>query len=170
MKKKKGLRAWIIIAAALLVLLGIAAVILFSHFRETATLRKLLGRKTAVALHADAAFLPLRWRGLSVRSDGLVVRGKDPGHITELRAEDLRASCSLAGLWQREWRVEKLSARHLQAAFGAAGARLISADRAKVPPLEPQIESPSPLHLDIQETRIDQNDIFWGKKAEALGS
>lgn len=157
------------ILAGVLVLLGIAATIAFNHFRETETLRKLLSRKVAVTLHADTAFSPLHWSGLSVRSDRLVVHGKDPQHITELRAEDLRASCSLSGLWQREWRVETLSARHLQAAFGEAGAKLVSADRTKDPPLEPQIESPSPLHMEIREAHVEQNDVFWGRKADALG-
>ena len=55
----------------------------------------LIDKKTAVILKADSGYLPLSWRGLSVRSNGLLVRGQPSHGLTEMRAANLRAYCSL---------------------------------------------------------------------------
>ena len=49
------------------------------HFLKEGALDRVIGKKTAVILGADTGYLPLSWTGLSIRSDGLLVRGKPRG-------------------------------------------------------------------------------------------
>jgi len=111
------------------------------HFLKEGALDRAIGKKTAVILHADTGYLPLFWRGLSVRSDGLLVRGKSPRPLTELRAPNLRAYCSLTDLWQRKWTINRLQADALEVAFGAAAARQLT----NIIPSEPEPATSGPI-------------------------
>lgn len=99
--------------------------------------------KTAVILRADAGYLPLYWRGLTVRSEGLLVRGKPPRALTELRVENLRASCSLRALWQRKFVISRLQADRMGVAFGAAAGEKLAPILPAQPELQPRFAKPS---------------------------
>jgi hypothetical protein len=139
------------------------------HFLENGTLTRLIGRKTAVKLGADAGYFPLVWRGMSVRSDGILVRGKPPRALVEMSASNIRAYCSLQNLWQRKWTVRRLQASHLEAAFGQAAAGQLQKILDRDPELQPQVETSSPLNLDIRETFIPRTDIIWGETPAGVG-
>lgn len=107
--------------ALLLLLAGCFALTkAIDHYLNDGALARKIGMKTAFILKADAGYLPLFWRGLTVRSGGLLVRGKPPRVLTELRAKNLRAACSLHDLWLRKFIISRLHADRLEAAFGAA--------------------------------------------------
>jgi hypothetical protein len=55
-----------------------------------------------------------------------VVTTSPPRVLTELRAEQLFARCSLSELWRGKWRIDHLTARHLQVAYGAAAAKQLA--------------------------------------------
>lgn len=156
----------------LLLLVGgyLALTKVVDHFLNDGALARAIGKKTAVILKADAGYLPLYWRGLTVRSGGLLVRGKPPNALTELQALNLRASCSLSDLWARKFVVRRLHADWLETAFGAAAGKELKPILATEPELQPQVEQPSPLKVEIRETVIDRASVFWGENAEALGS
>ncbi len=140
------------------------------HFLNDGGLARAIGKKTAVVLKADAGYLPLFWRGLTVRSDGLLVRGKRPDGLQELQAQNIRAACSLSALWQRQFVIKRLTADHLEVAFGKAAAREMKPLLVREPALQPQEDTPSPLKLVISETIVRQLDLSWGDKPEALGT
>lgn len=146
-----------------------AATRVLNHVLENGTLTRLIGNKTAVKLKADAGYLPLIWRGMSIRTDGLLVRGKPPRALTELNAANIRAYCSLENIWQRKWTVRRLQASHAEAAFGQAAASQLEKILSRDPELQPQIETSSPLTLDIRETFIPRTDIAWGETPEGVG-
>lgn len=168
----KSRKKWII---TLIVIAGIFAGGYFAATRALdrvladGTLARLIGKKTAVKLEADSGYLPLTWRGMSIRSDGLLVRGKPTRALIEMSAVNLRAHCSLQNLWQRKWTITRLQASHLQAAFGQAAAAQVQKILPTEPELQPQIETPSPLKLDIRETFVPRTDIFWGETPDAIG-
>ncbi|HEY3662238.1 MAG TPA: hypothetical protein VGL24_03720 [Chthoniobacterales bacterium] len=139
------------------------------HYLNDGALAEAIGKKTAVILKADAGYLPLFWRGMTVRSGGLLVRGKPPRGLTELRASNLRASCSLHDLWQRKFVINRLQSDRLEVAFGAAAAAKLTPILSSEPELQPQKEMPSPLKLEIRETIVQQMSIFWGAQPEAIG-
>ena len=165
---KKWLTATIIVVT----ILGIAYFALshfINRFLASGTLLRLIDKKTAVILKADAGYLPLSWRGLAVRSNGLLVRG-DPSHgLTEMRAANLRAYCSLQNLWQRKWTITLLQASNLQAAYGAAAAAQLENILPREPELQPQIETTDVLKIDIHETLVPRTAVFWGEKPETVG-
>jgi hypothetical protein len=166
-------RKWTIAAIIVIaILVGgyFALTAALNRFVQNGKLAELIGKKTGVKLEADAGYLPFIWRGMSIRSDGLLVRGKPPRALTVMQAANLRAHCSLKNLWQREWTITRLQASHLQAAFGSAASTQIEHLLARDPQLQPQIETPSPLNLDIKETFIPRTDVFWGETPEAIGS
>lgn len=141
------------------------------HLVRDGTFLGLISRKTAVKLNAGfCGYLPLAWRGMLIRSDGLLARGQPPHSLVELSATNLRAHCSLKNLWQRKWTITLLEASHLEAAFGPAAAGQLTRILPRQPELEPAIDSNSPLNLQIQETDIARTDIFWGATPESIGS
>ncbi len=161
-----------VVAIGPLVVVGayFAGSLWLNHFLNGGELCRIISRKTGVILNADrGGYLPLSWRGLSVRSGGLIVKGKPGAGLTEMCATDLRASCSLAGLVRRRWTINQLQAAHLQAAYGAAAARLIHEDLPQAPPLEPAIDTPSPLKVEILETLVARADVFWGDEEKSVG-
>jgi hypothetical protein len=114
------------VAAAIALLLGILGYFAVTHFLgrflEGEKIRTLIAGRVARELGGEAGLAPMSWRGLSVYSEGMVVTASPPRALSELRAEQLFARCSLSELWRGKWRVDHLSARHLQVAYGAAAA------------------------------------------------
>ncbi|MEP7015188.1 MAG: hypothetical protein ABI925_07095 [Verrucomicrobiota bacterium] len=139
------------------------------HFLENGTLARLISRKTAVKLAADSGYLPLTWRGMSIRSDGLLTRGKPEHGLTEMRAANVRARCSLQNLWQRKWTITLLQSSHLEAAFGQAAATKLEKILPREPELQPQIDTNSPLNLEIRQTFIPRTDVYWGETPDSIG-
>jgi hypothetical protein len=169
-KGKKTL--WIVTVTGILLLIAsayLAVTITVRHWLRDGAIGRLIGRKTAVILKADAGYLPLSNFGLSVRSGGLLAQGKPPQALVAVIANNISASCSLAKLIQRKWTINELEADHAQAAFGAAAGRLLKNDLPQQPALQPQIETPSVLKVDILETRIRQTDLFWGREEKTVG-
>ena len=160
-----NVRKWLIVAIAVITLVAIGYFALtrtLDHLVRDGTLTRLIGKKTAVKLEVDAGYLPLGWRGMSIRSDGLLVRGKPPRSLTVLQAANLRAYCSLQNLWQRKWTITRLQASRLQAHLVPAAATHWKRffPRAKS---QPQIETSSPA-----QTRYSRNlcptQIYFGEK------
>src|ERR1700719_2398753 len=164
--------------------LGIAALIIFvvcavgyfaatrtlDHLVRDGTFLRLISRKTAVKLDADSCgYLPLAWRGMLIRSDGVLARGQPPRSLVELSATNLRAHCSAQNLWRRKWTITLLEASHLQAAFGPAAASQLQKILPRQPELEPRIDTNSPLNLEIRETDIARTDVFWGATPDSVG-
>lgn len=141
----------------------------FDRLLRDGTVNRLIGRKTAVILKADAGYLPLVFHGLSVRSGGLLVRGKPPRSLVEMRAVDIRAFCSLQNLWKRKWTIKRLRAAQLQAAFGHAAAAALPPLLTDEPQLQAQIDTTSPLNLEILETIVPRTTVTWGEQPQAVG-
>jgi hypothetical protein len=170
-KQRRHLWAIALCLLVALVLIAYSAVKhAFDRILQDGTVNRLVGRKTAVILQADAGYLPLAWRGMSVRSDALLVRGKPPRSLTEMRASNIRAHCSLQNLWHRKWTIKRLEASQLQAAFGKAAAAQLQPILPAEPPLQPQIDTNSPLNLEILETIISRTTVVWGETPETVGS
>jgi hypothetical protein len=157
-----------IIAAGVLAAGYFAAIHALNRFLAGGTLLHLIDKKTAVILKADAGYLPLSWRGLSVRSDGLLVRGQPPG-LTEMRAANLRAYCSVQNLWQRKWTIRRLQASNLEAAYGVAAAAQLENILPREPELQPQIKTTDVLKIDIRETIVPRTEVIWGETPDAVG-
>jgi hypothetical protein len=137
--------------------------------REESFLR-LISRKTAVKLGAsECGYLPPARLGLSLRSAGILVRGRPPHHLVELSAINLQAQCSLRNLWQRKMTIPRLEASQLQAAYGEAAAAQLQKILPGQPNLEPAQDTESLVHIDIRETDIARTDVYWGATPEAVG-
>ena len=140
------------------------------HLVRDGTFLRLISRKTAVKLNADfCGYLPLAWRGMLIRSDGVLARSQPPRSLVELSATNLRAHCSLQNLWRRKWTITLLEASHLEAAFGPAAAGQLTRILPRQPELEPRIDTNSPLNLEIRETDIARTDVFWGATPDSVG-
>lgn len=162
------------IVIAVFLLFGVAGYIAatrtLDHLVRDGTFLRLISRKTAVKLNTDSCgYLPLAWRGMLIRSDGVLARGQPPHSLVEVSATNLRAHCSLKNLWRRKWTITLLEASHLEAAFGPAAAGQLTRILPRQPELEPAIDSNSPLNLEIQETNIARTDIYWGTTPESVG-
>lgn len=154
------------VAAAIVLVVGVAGYFAVSHFLgrflEGDKLRTLIGGRIARELGGEAGLAPLSWRGLSVYSEGLVVKASPPRALSELRADELFARCSLTELWHGKWRVDHLSARHLQVAFGSAAARQLDRKEFETPPMMPPAQTESTFKADIREVAIARTDLSWG--------
>ncbi|MEY2479375.1 MAG: hypothetical protein QOI04_302 [Verrucomicrobiota bacterium] len=168
---KSAGKKWVIAAIIVVIILAIgyfAVSRAINRFLASGTLLRVIDKKTAVILKADAGYLSLSWRGLSVRSDGLLVRGQPHG-LTEMRAVNLRAYCSLQNLWQRKWTITRLQASNLEAAYGAAAAAQLENILPRQPELQPQIETTDVLKIDIHETIVPRTEVVWGETPNSVG-
>ncbi|HST30547.1 MAG TPA: hypothetical protein VLK27_06875 [Chthoniobacterales bacterium] len=102
-RQKVAIAAGVILFIALG--LYFAATRTLDHLVRDGVFLRLISKKTGVKLHADCGYLPLAWRRLLIRSDGLLARGQPPHSLVELSATNLRAHCSLQNLWRRKWAV-----------------------------------------------------------------
>ncbi len=169
MKRKTKWMVILIILAGVGIVVYLEVIRALNHSLADGSLARLVAQKTAVKLQADAGYLPLAWRGASIRSDGILVRGKPPRALAEMSAVDIRAYCSLQNIWQRKWTITRLEASRLQAAFGQAAATHLQKILPSEPALQPQIETPSVLSVEIQETVVPRTDIFWGETPPGVG-
>jgi len=166
-------RTGCIVAAAAVLLLGVVGYFAAEHFLgrflEGDKIRNLVAGRIAKELGGQAGFAPMSWQGFSVSSQGMVVTASPPRALTELRADELSARCSLRELWHGKWRVERLSARHLQVAFGAAAAKQLDRKEFPSPEMVPASETESPIKVDIREVAIARTDLFWGDPKSSAG-
>ncbi len=147
-----------------------AATRTLDHLVRDGTFLRLISRKTAVKLNADSCgYLPLAWRGMLIRSDGVLARAQPPRSLVELSATNLRAHTSLKNLWQRKFTIRLLEASHLEAAFGPAAAAQLTRILPRLPDMESRIDTSSPINLDIKETDIPRTDIYWGATPDGVG-
>ena len=168
-KTKLGIAALIVLAVCAAGYF--AATRTLDHLVRDGTFLRLISRKTAVKLNADSCgYLPLAWRGMLIRSDGVLARAQPPHSLVELSATNLRAHSSLKNLWQRKFTITLLEASHLEAAFGPAVATQLTRILPRQPELEPKIDTNSPVNLDIHETDIARTDVYWGKTPENVGA
>lgn len=138
-------------------------------FRD-GSLERLVARKSGAKLGADeCGYLPLAWREMLIRSDGVLARGKPPRSLTVINATNIRAHCSLRNLLQRKWTVTLLEASHLQAAFGEGAAVNVQQILPRQPELEPRDDAESLVKVDIHETHIPRTDVYWGKTTDHVG-
>ncbi|MDP9098687.1 MAG: hypothetical protein M3N48_06790 [Verrucomicrobiota bacterium] len=154
------------LALGIALLLGGLGYFVAAHFigryLEGEKLRTLIAGRVARELGGEAGLAPMSWRRLSVYSEGMVVAASPPRALSELRAEQLFARCSLSELWHGKWRVNHLSARHLQVAYGAAAARQLDRKEFRKPEMVPAAENESPIKVDIREVSIARTDLLWG--------
>jgi hypothetical protein len=169
---KKSSKRAVVILGALLVLgalgyfgFGYAA----GRLLEARGLRKLIGGKTAKVLDCNAGYLPIASNGLRVWSRGFLAQASPPRALTEMRASGLYARSSLSDIWRGNWRVERVVAAHLQAAYGELAAKQINRNEFPPPELLPPLQEESPIDLDLRQIDIKSTDLFWGSKPEALG-
>jgi len=83
-------KRWAIAVAGLLLFLlagYFALTRVADHYLQDGGLARAIGKKTAFILKADAGYLPLFWRGLTVRSDGLLVRFDSSSGVRPSQAE-----------------------------------------------------------------------------------
>lgn len=152
-------------AAAIFLLLVIAGALFLNHFLarlvETEKLRTLISGKTGKELGGSAGFLRLTAQGFNVESPGMLVTASPPRALRELRANHLSASLSLLELWRGKFRIEELSARHVQAAYGDEAARLVNRSEFSSPEMVPPLQTETPLSVDIRKVSIARADLFW---------
>ncbi len=167
-----GKKRYVVFGAIVLALVIVAALFL-NHFVarivETEKLRTLIAGKTGKELGGSAGFLPLTAHGLIVESPGLLVTASAPRALRELRADHLSANLSLLELWRGKFRIEELSARHVQAAYGDEAGRLVNRSEFAQPEMVPASRTESPFSVDIRKVSIARADLFWQDPAKDGG-
>ena len=161
-RRRTGCIAAAASALLLLLLVYFGTEHFLGRFLEGEKIRTLIASRIARELGGEAGLAPLSWRRLLVYSDGLVVTASPPRALSELRADQLFARCSLTELWHGKWRVDHLSAAHLQVAFGAIAARQMDRKEFRTPELIAPSQSETPLKVDIREASIARTDLSWG--------
>ena len=140
------------------------------HRVREGNLLKLISRKSAVKLGAsECGYLPVVRRGLSLRSAGILARGRPPRQLVEVSAINLSAQCSLRNLWQRKLTIPRLQVSQLQVAYGQAAAAQLEKILPDQPNLEPAEDTESLVHIDIRETDIARTNLYWGATPDAVG-
>ncbi len=166
-------KRYLLVSAAIVLLLVIGAAFFVDHFVarvvETEKLRTLIAGKTGKELGGSAGFLPITAHGYNVESLGMMVTASAPRALRELRADHLSAHLSLLELWRGKFRIDHLSARHVQAAYGDAAARLVNRSEFAQPEMVPPSQTETPLSVDIRKVSIARADLFWQDPAKDGG-
>jgi hypothetical protein len=161
----KARKRWAVVFSALLLLAVIGyfgSGYVLGRTLESKGLRKLLAAKTAKVLDAPAGYTPLASNGLFVSARGFLAKAEAPRALTELRGARLRTRCNLAELWRGKWKIDNLTAEHVQAAYGNAAAQLINRNEFADPELLPRSQTESPIEINVRKIDMLHTDIFWG--------
>jgi len=106
---------------------------------------------------------------LSLRSAGILARGRPPHHLVALTGINITAHCSLQNLWHRKLTIRRIEASQLQAAYGEAAAAQLQKILPAQPNLEQARETESLVHIDIRETDIARTAVYWGDAPGNVG-
>jgi len=132
--------------------------------------RALLSRKTSTLFQADGQYLPFRWTGFSVYSDGYQARGAAGAPFRELQADQIRAEFQPQGLFHHAWQIDELMIQRLQVSLGSetpTAARTeprppaAQSSMEGKPPGEPRRSSWIPDRLELRRTQIQDVNLFW---------
>lgn len=157
-------KRWIIVAVAILALAALAwgalAHVLTGVLEGDALRRRISGR-TAREIGGKAGYLPLSWRGLSVYCEGFVGRAAPPRALSGIYAHDIHARCNLFELWRGKWRINPLTVKHLQIAYGPIASQLLKKDEFAAPELMPASQDESLFKADIRHVSVEKMDLAW---------
>ncbi len=159
---RKIWRRWLLVAVGTI---GVAVLALFlaaDRLLESRKVRELASAKTGKILGGPAGFLPLTWRGLSVQSGGLLVQAIPPRALTEVRAKDIFARCSLVDLWRGRGRIDELSIEEIEAALGEGAVEKLTLALPTQPELLPPATEDSSFAVDIRQVSIARGTVLWG--------
>ncbi len=153
-------------------LLAVGALLLAltaNYFLESQGVRAHASARTGKELGGSAGFLPLSWRGPSVRSAGLLVQGSPEHALTQVRARDISAQCSLIELWRKKWRIDDLRVGEIEAAFGEGASSRLAIELPSQPELYPPTTEEASLVVEIRRVVLAEASIFWGEAKPAIG-
>jgi hypothetical protein len=164
---------WAALAASLVVA-GVATLAwhtpeVVDHRLNQDDVRKEIAEHIAARLMLKVGMQALQWSGLHVSSDGMLMLGEPPRSLTELRAHRLEADGSLAEILEGKWRIDSMSADHVEMAFGEAAKEKLSDPLNPAPSLEQPSERPPLLKTEFGRLTVPHTDVFWGKTKDGLG-
>ncbi len=165
---------WTIIGAAGL---GIFSCLVFSFWLNSYlhgnAFRTLLSQKTSTLLQADGQYLPFRWTGFSVYSDGYQARGVPGALFREFKADQIRAEFQPQGVFRHAWQIDELTIQRLQASFGyqeGMGVQPVGAGNKdqldavaslRTTASESSRSSWIPDRLELRRTQIHEVNLSW---------
>ncbi len=111
-KSSGGGSKWLVVIVAILLLLvvtvGIGHMMIRRHL-QSEKFRKFVSETVSEAISVDGEFKPLKWDGLSVRSEGFVAEGEE--QIRLVNIEGVQTDIGLGGFWRGVWEVEGFEVR-----------------------------------------------------------
>ncbi len=137
---------------------------------ESEKLRTLISAKTGRVVGGDTGYLPITARGFSAFTPGVVGTGSPPRALTEIRVADLSAHFSLIELWRGKWRIDNVSARRAQIAYGPEATLFLDRSEFAAPSLVPAAEDESIMSVDVREATIAQTDLFFADPEKGGGA
>jgi len=135
--------------------------------------RALISQKTSALFHATGQYLPFRWTGFSVYSNGYQARGELDAPFRELQADQIRAEFQPQGVFRHAWQIDELTVQRLQVKFGrhdgmevksiVAGNvdRRDTATISRTTASEASRSSWIPDRLELRRTQIHDVNLSW---------
>jgi hypothetical protein len=161
----------------LFVFAGIAVCGLLAVLVATAWIRSFLAGEqfrilvsdlTSARLGVEGEFLPLRWSGAGVHSEGFSGSGLPGRTVESIRADQLRAEFALRAILDGVWRVDNLQIERLRVALrpggsSAAGSAAGGAGREiAASPAGSAWAGWLPRRFDLPGVQIQTLDALWG--------
>lgn len=167
--ERKSARRWLwvaggVAAAGVTGLFAIQAAVR-SYLRSPAFAQKINGAAGA-SLHAECSLDGLSWQDSTVHAAQFQAHGLKEAAFREFTLSDARAEVDVGALWDRTWRVKRISVARMEADFSPARRR-----PDPVPGFGAQPESSGqsagwlsrwlPNHTDMGRVVVDRFDFRW---------
>ena len=166
-------RAWqwfmvgVLILLAGVVIVALALFLWVHSYVQGEPFRKLVAQKTSEFLKVEGDYLPFRWSGFSISSEGFIARGRPNAPFTEFRADQIRAEINPRSLFQHAWQIDRLQIQRLQVTLAAPAFPPFQEHptETSVPPSPLRPQTGRQATLDLRNVVIQEANVKWGGAA-----
>ncbi|MES2707487.1 MAG: hypothetical protein V4726_12895 [Verrucomicrobiota bacterium] len=177
-RKKSRARLWLWTGAGLVVI-GMGTVFglqswVRNYLRSPAFAEK-INTAAMSALQARGTMDGLSWQDSTVHAAQFSAQGFEPAAFQELSVSDARAEVDVGALWDRTWRVKRISLARVEADFSPG--RLSASDTFQ-PAAEPEAEAGNqkphwlqrwlPNRAEIGPVEVERFDFRWKKDGKSV--
>lgn len=178
-RKSSRRAAWFWAGAGVLAVIGAGSVfglqLWVRKYLRSAEFAEKVNAAAMSALHAQSSLQDLSWEDSTVHAARFQARGMEEAAFRELSVSDARAEVDIGALWDRTWRVRRISVARVEADFSPERLPAMAGNRVQPGPGTDSGADQSswlqrwlPNRADLGPVTVDRFDFHWTGSGKAV--